>query len=208
MKTVMPKTAQEIFENIYDKRMWGNDGDGSGGGSTLERCKPLIRWLSHYIAHNSITSMVDIGCGDLQWVPSLIERSNIKYTGIDCVSRLIESHRKKYETMTFLHSDLTQSVDILPPADMYFIKDVFQHWPTGVIAEFVTKLKAAVPPGSHILICDDYGVGRGGRDIIMGDWHPLHESNPPLNAIPHKRLFDFNPTGEGWNNKVVMRIML
>jgi len=203
----MPKTAQEIFECIYDTKQW-DSGGGSGCGSTLELCRPLIRWLTGYVSENSIRSMVDIGCGDLQWIPTLIEQTGIKYTGIDCVPRLIESHRKKYDTMTFLHSDATQSVDVLPPADMYFIKDVFQHWPSGTIAEFVTKLKAVVPPGAHILICDDYAVGRSARDIKMGDWYPLHETTPPLNAIPHKRLFEFNPTGAGWNNKVVMRLIL
>jgi hypothetical protein len=152
--------------------------------------------------------MVDIGCGDLQWIPTLIEQTGIAYTGIDCVPRLIESHRKKYKAMTFLHSDLTQSVDILPPADMYFIKDVFQHWPTGTIAEFVTKLKAIVPPGAHILACDDHAIGRSDRDIAMGNWQPLHESTPPLNVIPHKRLFDFNTTCKKGNNKVVIQLIL
>ena len=150
--------------------------------------------------------MVDIGCGDLQWIPTLIEQTGIQYTGIDCVPRLIEAHRKAYSTMTFIHSDLTQSVNVIPPADLYFIKDVFQHWPTGTIAEFVKKLRAAVPPGAHILTCDDYGLGRGNHDIEIGDWHPLHETTPPMNAIPHTQEYMFNPTGEGWNNKNVIRI--
>jgi len=193
---------------IYEDRKWDAYG-GSGGGSNLERCRPLISWLKGYISDNSITSMVDIGCGDLQWIPTLIEETGIKYTGIDCVPRLIESHRRKHTTMTFLHWDLTQSVDVLPSADMYFIKDVLQHWPTRTITEFVKKLKAVVPPGAHILACDDHAVGREKRDITMGDWQPLHESTPPLNAIPHKRLFDFNPTGVRWDEKkVVIRLVL
>lgn len=191
--------------------LWDSNG-GSGSGSTLENCQPLICWLTGYISENSITSMVDIGCGDLQWIPTLIEQTGITYTGIDCVPRLIESHRNKYKTMTFLHSDVTQSVDILPPADMYFIKDVFQHWPTGTIAEFVTKLKAIVPPGAHILTCDDHATMRSDHDIIMGNWQALHESTPPLNVIPHKRLFEFNTTFEkdihNVVNKVVIQLIL
>jgi SAM-dependent methyltransferase len=205
----MSKPTQEIFEDIYDTKKWLGKGEGSGLGSDLQRCKPLIRWLTHYTVNNSIQSIVDIGCGDLQWIPAMIERTRIKYTGIDCVSRLIESHRKQYETMTFLHSaDLSRSVNILPSADMYFIKDVFQHWPTDTIAEFVKELKLAVPPGAHILICDDDGLGRGVLDIRMGEWLPLHETTPPLNCIPHTQVYTFSLKGEGFYNKIVRRLLI
>lgn len=185
------------FKDIYLKSEWGI---GSGGGSNPEFCAPFVDWLQSYIRSHSISSMVDIGCGDLQWIPTLVKHTGIQYTGIDCVSTLIETHSERYPDMKFISSDIFHSVNILPDADLYLIKDVVQHWPTADIREFIAILKRKSKPGSFILLCNCEGGGRESRDIKVGEFLALSSRLPPLNEIPHETVYS-------WNNKFVIRLI-
>ena len=63
-------TAEE-WNNIY--KHGGFMGEGSGRGSFVENNKTLIEWLEKFIIKNFISSIVDIGCGDFQWLPLLLQ---------------------------------------------------------------------------------------------------------------------------------------
>ena len=115
----------------YIYRYNGYEDQGSGPGSTIENTLPLIYWLESFIANNNINSILDIGCGDLQWIPSLIKLlpSYVTYTGLDCVSSIIKSHKKRYPELSFIQNDI-YSHDFTGLEDSYDLiicKDVLQH---------------------------------------------------------------------------------
>lgn len=58
---------KKVFNEIYEKNKWY--GGGSGYGSEPNYNIPLMVFMSHWIGKNHIKSIVDLGCGDLQWVP-------------------------------------------------------------------------------------------------------------------------------------------
>jgi len=102
--------------------------------------------------------------------------------------------------MKFISSDIFNSVNILPDGDLYLIKDVVQHWPTSDIRRFTSILKQKAKPGSFILLCNCEGGGRESRDIKAGDFLGLSSTLPPLNEIPHEKVY-------AWNNKFVIRLI-
>lgn len=62
----------ESFSEVYRKRKWGNEGGGSGGGSTMQNTHNLRIFLNHYIINNNITSFSDCPCGSMEWMPLVI----------------------------------------------------------------------------------------------------------------------------------------
>ena len=118
--------------------------EGSGPGSTLENNTELITWLNNFITTNSATSMIDIGCGDMQWVPQVL--TNItSYTGVDCVDSVTTTNTGNHPTYTFLtrdvmnsefatltYDDATPIVQLTEPVkshayDILLCKDLLQH---------------------------------------------------------------------------------
>ena len=53
--------------------------------------------LREFILQNNISSIIDIPCGDWQWM-STFDLNNIDYKGHDIVEELIISNTKKYKS--------------------------------------------------------------------------------------------------------------
>ena len=154
-------TAEE-WNNIYKEN--GFYGKGSGPGSRAQNNKKLIQWLQTFIVNNNIRSIVDIGCGDLQWMPLLLEQftgpETINYTGIDCTEILINSHQEKYTNHTFICKDIfSDDFEHGGEYDLLLCKDVLQH--------NMNNPKAVIEPISNInsrykmLITPTNGPGAG-----------------------------------------------
>lgn len=119
-------TAEE-WNVVY--KHGGYNGEGSGPGSLIENNKLLIQWLQKFIDRNFIQSIVDVGCGDFQWMPVLLRKfPDIEYIGIDCTQQLIDSHSKKYPDYTFACKDITaNNFEHTGQYDLVLCKDVLQH---------------------------------------------------------------------------------
>lgn len=100
----------------------------SGPGSSLKNTKELSNLLSKFIYDNECKSVLDLGCGDLTWIPKtdFFNDDNIKYTGVDIVESLITSHLIKFPKKNFLCEDITiynsfDKVDIILVRDVIFL---------------------------------------------------------------------------------------
>ncbi|MBI4414995.1 MAG: SAM-dependent methyltransferase, partial [Candidatus Kerfeldbacteria bacterium] len=56
---------QPIFEKIYKDKVWYK---GSGSGSLPENTTTYRDFLQKYIKQNNIKSILDLGCGDWQFM--------------------------------------------------------------------------------------------------------------------------------------------
>jgi SAM-dependent methyltransferase len=134
-----------IFENIYKKCLW-NDGDAniplSGPGSSLENTKNFSNLLTKFIYDNECKSVLDLGCGDLTWIPKtqFFNDNYIKYTGIDVVESLIISHLKKFPEKKFLCKDITIYKDF-DKVDIIIIRDVIFHLTNDEILSIFENIK-------------------------------------------------------------------
>ena len=145
-------TAEE-WNTIY--KHGGFKGEGSGRGSFVENNKTLIEWFEKFITKNFISSIVDIGCGDFQWMPLLLRKfPNVDYIGIDCANALIESHAKKYPDYTFVCKDVTaEDFEHIGQYDLVLCKAVLQHNVnnprriTDPINDINSRYKILITPG-------------------------------------------------------------
>lgn len=130
-ETVQFLENKKIFENIYNKGIWNNNNPAipfSGPGSLIQNTAEFSTVLNEFIYKNGCTSVLDLGCGDLNWIPEtpFFKDDNIKYTGVDVVESLITSHSSKYPIKTFLNKDITLYKD-MEFASIIIIRDVIFH---------------------------------------------------------------------------------
>jgi len=136
---------KEIFENIYKNQIWSN-GDSnvplSGPGSSLENTKDYSNLLNNFIYNNECKSVLDLGCGDLTWIPktNFFNDNGIKYTGVDVVESLITSHSTTFPEKHFLCKDIT-TYDYFDEVDIIIIRDVIFHLKNNDILSIFDNIK-------------------------------------------------------------------
>lgn len=120
-----------IFDYIYQNNVWNNNDVRvplSGPGSSLINTKNCSKMINDFINSNSITSVLDLGCGDLHWISKapFFTENLIRYTGVDIVESLISEHLSKYPDKSFLCKDIVSYRDFAN-VDMIIIRDVIFH---------------------------------------------------------------------------------
>jgi 2-polyprenyl-3-methyl-5-hydroxy-6-metoxy-1,4-benzoquinol methylase len=127
----LKSSNKEIFEAIYANKIWNDNIPSiplSGPGSSLQNTRDISVILTEFINKNNCKTILDLGCGDLTWMSRtpFFNNSTIKYTGVDVVESLINSHKQKYTQHTFLCKDLVYLNDI-QPVSLIIIRDVLFH---------------------------------------------------------------------------------
>ncbi len=190
------------FTDMYLNDTW--TGGGSGYGSDIKYVTPFLVFFSNWIGKNNITSMVDFGCGDLRVSQPLIANlPEFRYTGIDIVKDAIESHAQKWKKAQFIEQDLTQlNWDSIPDADLYYIKDVLQHWPNNYVVKFLDEFFTNKPKGKLVVLnCDlanirkiphhkNHSSSREGMEI--GCFRPLSQNHYPLSEYSTTEIFSWD----------------
>jgi SAM-dependent methyltransferase len=129
------------WNSLYNSGGYG--GCGSGTGSILHNNTDLINWLIKYIKSNTIESMVDIGCGDMQWMPNLIQDVQVEYTGIDYIDYLIDHNTIQFPWGQFKCIDFLQPDHTLDETyDLAFSKDVLHHCNEAESAVFLKNFQS------------------------------------------------------------------
>lgn len=191
--------APAVFAEIYKHDRWTG---GSGPGSTAAFCRPLAQWLRGYLVQHQICSLVDLGCGDLQWMPAALAGLKVDYVGLDVVPQLLDAHRQRLpaDRFTFQVLDVaTAPAGDIPAGELYWAKDVLQHWPSADVAAFLDRFFAA-RPNAHLVVVNCDGQTADDRPLDAR-WHfaPLAGDRPPLVAYHPAPLFR-------WQGKTVHRL--
>lgn len=177
-RTFAGRTSSEIFESVYARGMWGRDSDGarpffSGLGShDPVVVEPYVRavtdWLSSF-EHKPRT--VDLGCGDFN-VGARIRPYCGRYIACDVVDPLIRHNRERYASLGVTFRRLDAARDPLPPAEVYFVRQVFQHLSNAEISSALARIRTAcrllvvtehLPPGTDFVANRDKPSGPGIR---------------------------------------------
>jgi hypothetical protein len=189
--------AASVFTDIYARDAWTG---GSGPGSDPKFCEPLVDWLSQYIHRERVDWIVDLGCGDCQWMPEVVMRTLTRYIGIDCVLDVIHANKQRgHVALEFRWDQFATDPAAIPDADLYWCKDVLQHWTDAEIVSFLDRFFAA-KPGARLLVCNCAGQTQSPRTLDQR-WHfaPLSGTMEPLSRYSPERLFS-------WNGKHVYRV--
>jgi SAM-dependent methyltransferase len=170
--------VSRIFTDIYNGNRWKTEEGCSGIGSTLANTKSIREWLPELIKTRKIKSILDVGCGDLNWMSKI--EIGIPYIGIDVVPDLIKKNIEIYSfpfrpTKRFLVLDATS--DEVPKADLVVIRCVLYHLSYANITRIIKNVLASEP--RYVLITNCKGISVN-RDSLDGGYRKLDFTKPPF----------------------------
>jgi hypothetical protein len=175
----MNTNLEQTFTGIFNTRAWHSNESISGNGSELKQTQRLINELPALFKKYDIKSILDIPCGDYNWM-NHVDRTNIDYIGADIVEPLIEANKQKYPNINFQHLDLTKSK--LPKVDLILARDVFVHMTYNTI---IPALENIINSGCKYLLTTSFTGMNSNRDLTAdGDWRPLNLLIEPFRFKP------------------------
>ena len=87
-------SLKKIFTDIYQTNAWNGVESASGIGSDTNQTQFLVTELGLFLKKIKVRSMLDIPCGDFNWMQK-VEFDGF-YIGADIVEPLIERNRELY----------------------------------------------------------------------------------------------------------------
>lgn len=89
----------EFFASVYQNNSWGGAVSRSGPGSEGVYAEQKRRITDYVIEQYRVNNMLDIGCGDLNWILPLLKIRDRKwsYLGIDIVADAIKDIKQKHQ---------------------------------------------------------------------------------------------------------------
>lgn len=135
----MPNERSDFFTRVYRENLWNNDESRSGHGSGLDYTRPLIESLPAALRSLEVSRLLDLPCGDFHWMKN-VDLTGIDYVGGDIVSNLAEANNATYGSPSrqFVVLDIVK--DLLPPADMVFVRDCFIHFSNALIFDALKNI--------------------------------------------------------------------
>ena len=188
--TAVNDVTQRTFTSVYDRRLWGREGEGSGLGSEVEPTLGLRKVLKNFVEDYEMTSMIDLPCGAMVWTNVFLKedmKKDFRYHGGDIVASVVEKNTKTWANdpyKTFSVWDLTRT-PILPGFDFILCRDALQHLPYEMIFEALHTFSRSK---AKYLLVGSYS--NGGNNVNMKTWganfFPIDLKLPPFNLKPDK----------------------
>lgn len=133
------RNTNELFwDHRYRTEPWLGSGPGSRG--VAQAFKSQL--LKTVIEHNAVSSIADVGCGDLCWLRTDVisprDLGNVRYCGLDISSVIVDANRERFPTLDFRRYDLLG--EPLPSGfDLVLCFDVLIHQTT--VKQFTSALR-------------------------------------------------------------------
>ena len=204
---IVPNTCNSdsrgYFDAIYETGYWGAElrkpedfytnaewptpetrkhsasGLGSDLGSTTVTSLKMIRNTIHKFG---IKSMVDVPCGDVNWMFESYETDTLPlYLGLDVTSKVIDINNERFDhhnNKEFRFWDMTECVlpkfynktsGIEQPFDLVHVRDVIQHLS---LEQGVNYFCNTFRSGAKVLITTTYPSAEANKNIeVEGGWY-------------------------------------
>ncbi|MFT4940797.1 MAG: hypothetical protein ACI88A_003856 [Paraglaciecola sp.] len=181
------RSREQVFFDFYEENRWGSGESISGRGSELLQTKGLIEQLPKLFSKLHISSLLDLPCGDFNWMKNVLP-NEIVYIGGDIVNNIILENNNKYQSdkYSFKHIDLLTSM--LPATDAIFCRDCLVHFSYADIKQAINNITATK---AKYLITTSFVEQQTNKDIVIGNWRPLNLLAEPFNfPTPLEILFE------------------
>lgn len=179
------KQAKSVFKEIYHSNFWGSSESISGRGSTLEETALVIELINDLILKFNIKSILDIPCGDFNWM-NKVDLSSVSYIGADIVEEIIDKNNINFNSsnISFVVKDLIN--DPLPQCDLIIVRDCLVHLSNKDIQKSLINIKNS---GSKYLLATSFPSFSHNNNIVTGEWRPLNLQRKPFNLPPPLEIF-------------------
>ncbi|MBN3753666.1 class I SAM-dependent methyltransferase [Paraburkholderia sp. Tr-20389] len=184
---------EKRFEAAFLRGVKHSDESVSGPGSCLVQTEELRRNLPDLIQGIGVKSLLDVGCGDVNWVRR-VELGIQEYVGIDIVQRLVDENQRLHarDGWRFIRRDITR--DDLPAADLILCRDLLVHLS---FADVGRALAAFAQSGSRYLLTTTFPARRENIDIATGGWRTLNFQLSPFDFPEPLRIINEKCTEVG-----------
>lgn len=196
------------FDQIYDTGGWGSvlnssihgfyddanwppklrlsfSGGGSNRGTSTKTSLAILKQL---IAEHNISSMLDVPCGDVNWIFDSYETDFLPmYVGLDIVRSVIQLNNKRFTYHANKHFAWWDGVNCsfpwhrlngtLQPFDMIHSRDIIQHLQLKDGQRFLCNVLLS---GTRWFVTTTFNE-TGNKDILQGDWYANNLNAEPFN---------------------------
>jgi 2-polyprenyl-3-methyl-5-hydroxy-6-metoxy-1,4-benzoquinol methylase len=183
--------SKDIFTEYYKNNTWSGKESVSGPGSDYEQTKFLIPELNIMLKSLNIKSMLDIPCGDFNWMKQ-VDLSKISYHGADIVEPMIERNNKKHQKKNIKFSVLDLVNDKLPKVDLIMVRDCLVHLPTNDVFKALNNIKNS---GSKYLLTTNFlwNHQEANQEISVGQWRRINLQKTPYSfKYPERIIIEGN----------------
>jgi hypothetical protein len=164
------------FEKIYADDKWTY---GSGPGSLESINKPYIEFLESFIQNNKVDKIIDIGCGDFQFMRR-VDMGQASYLGFDVATSIVKVNQTKFGNDRLKFCEMPDDFSQIPDCDIFILKDIMIHLDNKYCQKLIncikSKSKYAIFVNNCTNIIEDYN-----KDINSGDFRPVDVSLAPFN---------------------------
>lgn len=195
------KGEEQIFTEIFQGNLWGDRESSSGSGSNLAETRTIRRDLPFLLWKYGIRSVLDVPCGDYNWMKEM-KLSGIRYIGGDIVKSLIDANNRKCgsEGWTFIEMNILK--DPIPKVDLVFVRDCLVHFS---FPDVFRALRNVCASGSTFLLTTTFPCRAQNRNISTGDWRPLNLQKEPFSfPEPVEILYEDHPVAEYSDKSLAM----
>jgi len=165
----------KVFDKIYEKNSWGSNESRSGPGSSEKQTRKIREALPIIFKEFGIKSMLDVPCGDWNWMKDT-DLSGIDYVGGDVVKSVVERNAVyERENVKFQQIDICNTP--LPDADLLFVRDCFVHLSIEDIKRALDNIKKT---RFRYLLTTTFPLTEENKNIKTGSWRPINACLEPF----------------------------
>lgn len=178
------RRIRAAFTQHYLRKDWLEPETVSGRGSTLVRTTAIRRELPALFRELGIRSVLDAGCGDFNWFPSLDAELD-SYVGVEVVEELAAANQARHgsDRRRFCSLDVTR--DDLPRVDLILCRDCLVHLKNGQVRAALRNFRRS---GSTYLLATTFTGEHPNEDAPLGGWRPVNLERDPFSLGPPLRL--------------------
>ncbi|MFF5173156.1 class I SAM-dependent methyltransferase [Micromonospora sp. NPDC000089] len=172
----------KVFEQVYHHGVWMMTDDQqsrSGTGSALGATGQLREALPGLLARLGARSLLDVGCGDFNWM-SEVDLGAVEYTGVDIVPSVIQDNLARHRTAKRSFRCLDAVTEALPQADAVLCREVLFHLSFSDAERLLDNIRSS--GARHLIATTDTATGFN-SDIRTGDFRLLNLRRRPF-AFP------------------------
>ena len=174
LKLCKPK---DIFTRIYKTNGWKDSESASGTGSNIAETRKIVENLPRIFEKYSIRSILDLPCGDYNWMNQL-DFKEIKYTGGDIVGDIVDNNQKKFGSKNIVFEEFNLVDDNLPQNDLVFVRDCLVHLSFKDIRKSLLNI---IESNSKYLITTSFTKRDKNKNIATGEWRTVNFQLHPFN---------------------------
>jgi len=189
---------KNIFTEIYDNNGFGSLESKSGPGSTLDETQKLREKIKSIVKDKNIKSVVDIPCGDFNWMKEIVFNFD-SYIGGDIVEKAIEENNKRYSNsvIKFISFDIVN--DEIPQGDLLIVRDIIGHFPiedgikimNNILnskCKYLLSTTWAKKVGDKWIPCEKNDIHRENEGVDYGRFYPVNLMSEPFN-LPNAEIY-------------------